>query len=368
MSCSGQTQCLPPQATLLFFQGTSGPVGPTGPIGSTGPQGTPGGATGATGPSGPPGPSGSVGAMGPTGLIGPNGALCTFRGEYNVATRYYYNPQRRDIIIYNSSYWAANNGSKDAQINWGTPGVPAIGGDWENFGSAFSMVATGLLLAQNAVITVNLTLGTVGSNVGRIQSANYIPGSQGFLISADGSAEFNTVTIRGDISTTSRKFNPQDTTRLMPPVGYASQLFTVVSNSSIPENPAQYYATDNSLIFYGWSNGSVGLVTNRFGLSQQPFSISVQGTVNNSSTSQQFFYTDLVYRIRTLGVWGGWNLMPATFATRSIPGVEVSFQNSGFAVISLSGTQDIQFGAAWSKGVGGITAMQGASISVQAFN
>jgi hypothetical protein len=351
----------------LFFNGVSGPIGPTGPHGPTGPQGSAGGATGATGVTGPQGPAGSSGQPGPTGLIGPNGALCTFRGEYNVATRYYYNPQRRDIIIYNDSYWAANNGAKDAQINWGIPGVPAVGGDWENFGSAFSMVATGLLLAQNAVITVNLTLGTVGSNVGRIQSANYISGSQGFLISADGSAEFNTVTIRGDISTTSTKFNPQDTTRLMPPVGYASNVFIEVPNGSIPENPLKYYATSESLIFYGWENGTAGLITNRFGIPQQPFSVSVQGTVANNSTSQ-FFYTDLVYRIRTLNVWGAWNLVPNTFSTRSIPGVEVSFQNSGFAVITLSGTQDIQFGAAWSKGVGGNTTMQGAAISVQAFN
>lgn len=369
MSCSGQTQCLPPQATLLFFQGTSGPVGPTGPIGSTGPQGTPGGATGATGPAGPAGPVGSVGAQGPTGLIGPNGALCTFRGEYNVATRYYYNPQRRDIIIYNDSYWAASNGSKDAQINWGIPGVPAIGGDWENFGSAFSMVATGLLLTQNAVVTVNLTLGTVGSNVGRIQSANYNPGTQGFLISADGSAEFNNLTIRGNISTASEKFNPADTTRTMPPVGYVAYTFPQVNNADIPEGPARYYGTNSALIFSGWACGPNSYQVNRYGITQQPFSINIQGTCDRpSGVSSALFYTDLAYRTGTDGVnFGAWQTVG--FTTRSVPGTEVTFQNTAFVVLALpGGTKYVQFGAAWAKGSGGTFNMQGAQLSVQAFN
>ena len=53
MSCgSSQVQCLPPKATLLFFQGITGAVGATGPLGPTGPQGTPGTPGGATGPTG----------------------------------------------------------------------------------------------------------------------------------------------------------------------------------------------------------------------------------------------------------------------------------------------------------------------------
>ena len=364
MSCSGQTQCLPPQATLLFFQGITGPLGPTGPQGATGPQGTPGGATGATGPAGVTGPVGVIGSTGVSGVAGPSGPLCVFRGEYNITTRYYYNASRRDVISYNNTFWVAVNPAKDAQVNWGTPGVSS---DWVSFGTVFSMIATGLLLTQNAIMTVSLTLGQTGGNVGFIQSANYVAGVSGFLIRADGFAEFNDVLIRGKISTTSEKFNPQDVTRTMPPVGYASYTYAQVDNADIPEDPTKYYGTDNSLIFYGWQSGTATFTTNRFGITQQPFSVNIQGTTQNTSSSGQFLYTDLVYRTRNNGgAWGSW--IPISFTTRSLPGAEVTFINIGFIVVSLIGTQDIQFGASWSKGIGGVADMQGALISVQAFN
>ena len=369
MSCDGQTQCLPPKATLLFFNGISGPIGPTGPYGPTGPQGTPGGATGATGPAGSTGPTGLAGSIGVSGLAGQSGPLCVFRGAYNIVQRYYYNASRRDVVLYNNTFWLANNPAKDAQVNWGTPGTSP---DWVTFGSVFSMIATGLLLTENAIITVSLTLGQTGSNVGYIQSANYVSGVSGFLIRADGFAEFNDVLVRGKISTTSEKFNPQDTVRTMPPVGYSSQVFGQVDNVDIPENPSWYYTGDNapyltSLIMYGWMSGPASFQTNRFGISQQPFSISIQGTTENTSPSGQFLYTELVYRLRNNGgSWGSW--VPIAFTTRSLPGVEITFQNIGFVVVTLTGTQDIQFGAGWSKGVGGVTIMQGALLSVQAFN
>jgi hypothetical protein len=112
------------------------------------------------------------------------------------------------VVSYSGAFWVANNPAKDAQVNWGTPGVSS---DWVTFGSQFSMIATGLLLTENAIITTNLTLGTTGLNVGVIQSANYVAGSSGFLIRADGYAEFNDVLVRGKISTTSEKFNPANT-------------------------------------------------------------------------------------------------------------------------------------------------------------
>lgn len=68
-------QCLPPQASLLFFPGTAGPAGSQGPVGPPGVAGPSGaaGATGAEGPigaTGPTGPAGDTGAAGPTGPAG----------------------------------------------------------------------------------------------------------------------------------------------------------------------------------------------------------------------------------------------------------------------------------------------------------
>ena len=365
MSCAGATQCLPPKATLLFFQGITGPNGPLGPTGATGPQGDPGGPTGATGAVGATGATG-IGIAGTTGVAGAqgeSGPLCVFRGAYNLTTRYYYNATRRDVVSHAGAFWVANNPAKDAQVNWGTPGS---GSDWLTFGSQFSMIATGLLLTQNAIVTVSLTLGQTGSNIGFIQSANYVANASGFLIRADGFAEFNDILVRGKISTTSEKFNPANTTNTMPPVGYAFYQYPQIDNVDIPENPTENYATDDALIFWGWNRGS-GYQTNRFGLAQQPFMMNVQGTVANNSGSGQFFYTGIVYRTRDNGgSWGSW--VSVSFATRSLPGVEITFANTGFLVAALTGTMDIQFGTAWSKGVGGDTVMQGALLSVQALN
>jgi hypothetical protein len=285
-----------------------------------------------------------------------------FRGLYNLTDRYYYNANRRDIVAYTGGYWMTNNPSKDAQANWGTPGV---GPDWLFFGSAFSMIATGLLLTENAIITVSLTLGTYGTNVGYIQSANYVAGVSGFLIRADGYAEFNDVVIRGDVSTTSGKFNPADPTRTMPPIGYVYHVLGAVPDADIPVNPTKLYSTDDNLIFYGWNSGPASFITNRFGLSNQPFSVNLQG--NASGITGALLYANFAYRVRDGGGgWSSWNeigfnaLLPAA--------AEASFQKTNFAVVGLTGTMDIQFAAVWSKGAGGAANIGGAEISVQALN
>ena len=285
MSC-GPSQCLPPKATLLFFQGTSGPLGPTGPQGATGAQGDPGGPTGATGPQGATGIQGPVGIIGPSGAQGGPGPLCVYRGPYLLTNKYYYNASRRDVVAYNGSFYLANNPSKDAQVNWGTPGASS---DWLLFGSQFSMIATGLLLTENAIVTVSLTLGVSGANTGYIQSANYVPNVSGFIIRADGFAEFNDVLIRGKISTTSQKFNPADLNRTMPPIGYAAFNIPEILNPDISTNPGISYQTDDSLIFYGWLSGAASFLTNRFGNASQPFVINLQGNANNSSAVFQYF-------------------------------------------------------------------------------
>jgi hypothetical protein len=364
MSCEGATQCMPPKATLLFFQGTSGPSGPLGPTGATGPQGPAGGPTGATGPAGVTGATGAS-LIGATGTQGQSGPLCTFRGAYNLTTRYYYNAGRRDVVSHSGAFWVANNPAKDAQVNWGTPGVSS---DWVSFGSQFSMIATGLLLTENAVITTNLTLGTTGLNVGVIQSANYVAGVSGFLIRADGYAEFNDVLVRGKISTTSEKFNPSNTANTMPPIGFGVHVIPQIDDATIPENPTLLYETNNSLIFYGWNSGAAGFVTNRFGNSNQTFVINLQGNANNSSGTNQLFYIELYYRTRNNGgPWGSWvDIGLPAYVTSAVVGQ--SFQKTNFELLSLTGTQDVQFGAAFSKGVGGTVVMEGAQLSVQAPN
>lgn len=365
MSCAGATQCLPPKATLLFFQGITGPSGPLGPTGATGPQGDPGGPTGATGATGAAGIIGPSGATGVSGVQGAAGPLCVFRGAYNLTDRYYFNASRRDVVLYNNNFWLTNNPAKDAQVNWGTPGSST---DWVSFGSVFSMIATGLLLTQNAIITVSLTLGQTGSSVGYIQSANYVAGSTGFLIRADGYAEFNDVLIRGKISTTSEKFNPANATNTMPPIGYAAFNIPQILDVNIPNDPTLLYSTDNSLIFYGWNSGAAGFLANRFGNSSQPFIVGLQGNANNSSSGTQLFYIRIAYRTRTNGgPWGGWTPIGFNAYVTSMT-VGQSFQKTNFELISLNGNQDIQFAAVFSKGAGGTVVMEGAQLSIQAPN
>jgi hypothetical protein len=154
----------------------------------------------------------------------------------------------------------------------------------------------------------------------------------------------------------------------MPAIGYAQNVFTEVPDVDIPENPTLYYGTDNNLIFFGWNRPTTttGYVVNRFGSATQPFSINLQGNATNTSPSDQLLYTNLAYRVRTNGgSWGAW----ADTGANSYSNVGVvSFTKTDFIVLTLAGNQDVQFGAVWSKGVGGIVKVDGAVLSVQAFN
>jgi len=298
MSNCGPTQCLPPTPQLLFFQGVSGPSGPTGPEGPTGPQGDPGGPTGATGPTGPAGSAGTSGPIGPTGPGGELGPAGVYRGVYSISTRYYYNAVRRDIVTYGGSFWLANNPAKDGQVNWGTPGVA----DWEPFGAEFSSVATALLLAESAVITVSLTLGTSGSDVGFIQSANYVPGVSGFLIRADGYAEFNNVLIRGKISTVAAVFNPAAPNNTFPT--------TAIQNAS-DMTPQSSLGVGGTIIgplvsFYGWLGSH--LANQYFGNATGNFFISVSGGYTVATGG--YADTNIVYR-KNGGAWTNVNLVAA---------------------------------------------------------
>ncbi len=368
MSCGPTVACLPPTPTLLFFNGVTGPTGASGPVGPTGPQGPADGATGATGPTGATGVgvSGATGSIGASGAAGASGPGVVYQGPYDGARRYYYTAYRRDIISSAGVFYLANNPAKTGLATWGPP----TGSDWTPFGAQFSSVATDILLANNATITVQLTLGTVGG-MGVLQSANYVPLISGVIIRADGYFEVNNGVFRGSISTTSTKFNAADMTRLMPPVALAQAGLASISNADMPIDPLNVNETDNALIFFGWLRGSVGLITNRFGNSTQPFLVGLQGNGNNTSSGGQLLYINTQYRVRTNGgAWGIWNdIGNIAYIPPSIVGAG-SFQMVNAINVTLAGNQDIQFGARFSKGSGGgsNTVMEGAQLWVQATN
>ncbi len=368
MSCSTTPQCLPPTPVAYFFEGTRGPSGPTGASGPVGPTGPANGATGATGPTGATGVGvqGATGGIGPAGASGPSGPGVVYRGPFDNALRYYYTATRRDIVVYGGNFYLANNPAKSGLTTWGAP----TGSDWTPFGAQFSSVATAILLAENATILVQLTLGTSGG-MGILQSANYVPGVSGIIIRGDGYLEVNDGVFRGSISTTSTKFNAADMTRLMPPIGYAAFQLPQILNADMPVDPTTVTLTDNSLIFYGWLSGSASYLPNRFGNPTQPFQVSLQGNGNNTSSGGQLLYINTQYRTRNGGgAWGAWqDIGNVSYIPPSSVGAG-SFQMVNFQPLTLVGTQDVQFGARFSKGSGGgsNTIMEGAQLSVQAYN
>lgn len=96
------------------------------------------GATGLDGAPGSDGQDGDDGGPGP-GLV--------FRGDFSTwqSTTFYNNSNRRDVIKRGSDYliYDGTNGATQGSY---------IAGNWEDFGANFDMVATNLLLAENANI------------------------------------------------------------------------------------------------------------------------------------------------------------------------------------------------------------------------
>jgi hypothetical protein len=329
MGCApANSQCLPPQPTLLFFQGVSGPSGPTGPQGPGGATGPSGGPIGATGATGPLGNVGATGIIGPTGANGGLGPGLLFGGAYDQTAKYFDNGNLRSIVGYMGNFYLANNPAKDGLTNWGLPS----GTDWVSFGAVFSSVATAILLAQNATITVSLTLGTVGSSVGVIQSANYVAGTSGFLIRADGFAEFNNVLIRGSLSTAAGVFNNAVIVSTMPATAMVTGLNNTPVTSIGTKMPIGPIVT-----FYGWNKTghNTGFDENKFGNSTQPFTISINGGYNVASGDTTL--TDIAYRING-GSWVQINAVSQS-STAGFFGYTV-----GLKLTSLVGTETIDFG------------------------
>lgn len=334
---------------MMLFNGVTGPTGPTGPLGPTGPQGDPGGPTGATGPTGPQGATGAFGATGASGPDGVQGAAGIYRGIYNIANRYYFNANRHDIVQYGGVYYLANNPAKDGQINWGTPGVSS---DWISFGSEFSMVATALLLAESAVITQVLTIGTAGTNVGIIQSANYVPGTSGWIIHSDGSAEFNNVTIYGGISNGGAVFNPAKPAVRFPSVGYQN------GYNATPATGLSATIIGPLVTCYGWNHASA-VGNNVLGKTSQNVLITICGgyTVHAADYAD----TDIVYRING-GAW----VQANSVSTRSLDD-QGGFQLSVGINLPLVGTEKVEFAIRSTAG-NALTQFNAVQMTVMAFN
>lgn len=100
-------------------------------------------------------------------VVGPG---IVYRGHYDTTKQYIRTTLRRDVvsILSNNKYIY-----KICKLTTTDPaGIYDENTYWEDFGETFSSVATSILLAEDATITRILTIGTEGSNIGIIRSAN----------------------------------------------------------------------------------------------------------------------------------------------------------------------------------------------------
>ena len=300
--------------SVANFGGPPGPQGPTGPAGPSGP----------IGPAGLIGPTGITGSTGPTGAGGPG---YVFGGAYSPTGLYYDNALIKSIVSYSGNFYTTNNPAKNAQAIWGTP----TGTDWTLLGSGYQFIATGLLLTQNAVITVALTLGTSGSNVGYIQSANYVPGVSGFIIKANGYAEFNSVFIRGTLSNVASIFNPAVPANLMSAAEPVNN--SISPSASNLTNAGTYFSV---VTMYGWNNGT-GTVANRFGKAGQTFLVDVNAAIVPAAGDT--IQLVLAYRING----GAWVLITPWEVGYPNPQVGANLSKA-VKITGLVGTEAIEFG------------------------
>jgi len=125
------------------------------------------------------GNTGLTGATGSNGADGAIGAGIVYRGVYDPTLVYYnINSVRRDVVKYGSTYYIYNYVSPSTPEAWNVA-------HWTTFGATFSSIATGLLLAEDATILRNLTIGSTDSTYGAIRSANkdaYSDTSSGFFL------------------------------------------------------------------------------------------------------------------------------------------------------------------------------------------
>ncbi len=290
------------------------------------------------------------------GAVGPSAA---YYGTYNGSTFYYCNASLVSLVFYGGNYYIANNPAKNNLNTWGAPG----GTDWTLIGATFQAIATGLLLSQNVVATVAITVGVAGMATGIVQSANYVAGVSGFYMDGTGFAQFNNVEITGSISTTSTKFNLANTANTMPAVGTGRwDVVGPIADASIPVTPSLLWVTDGTVLMYGWNSPSCapGFNAMRFGSSTVNLIAIFQSYCANASSSNQALHVQLGYRTRSNGgAWNAWTIVGID--TRIFPTATANAQSIlsvvPMTISGLGSTDDIELGVALSKDGGAGTAV-----------
>ena len=130
--------------------------------------------------------SGTDGQNGDAGPEGPQGPGIVYRGLWDATKTYFRTPTRADVVSAFTGnpatlkYYIALQQSFD--IN------PTNTGFWQLFENQFDMVATNILLTDNATITRGLVIGSEGSNAGFIRSTNSsaINSGTGFFMNNNG--------------------------------------------------------------------------------------------------------------------------------------------------------------------------------------
>lgn len=311
------------------------------------------------------GDKGDKGDAGPASTVpgpdGPAGAVGVYVGTYVAGTTYYDNANRRDIVDYAGRFWITNNSAKNGLATWAAPNV----NDWADFGATLVAVATALRLLQATNINVGLTL----SSPGFLMSSNFVQYVSGLLLTGAGRLEAYDALIAGFISTNTPKFNLDEPDRTMPAVAFASYDIPAIADGAIPVNPTINNVTDDALIVFGWTQGPNTFLENRFGNDTQKFTINLNGVGDNTSGGTDQFYIQLYYRTRTNGgAWGAWTVIGTDWYMQALAALPQTFDLTRDLTIALTGDDDIQFSAGFSKGAAGTCSVGGATLTVKAFN
>jgi len=106
---------------------------------------------------------------GTDGTLGAPGPGVVFRGEWASGQTYTASATRRDVVIFNTTYYYATTTHTSTSGNSPT----SSNNPWSQFGAQFESVATDILLAQDATITRGLVMGSTDApNSGLIRSVN----------------------------------------------------------------------------------------------------------------------------------------------------------------------------------------------------
>ena len=124
-----------------------------------------------------------------TGSAGAAGPGTVFRGDWATGASYTKTDELTDIVK-NGSYYVCIDShiASAAGVTGDEPGTGDIWtSKWALFGATFSSVATDLLLAQEAVITQELSVGEAGNDNGRIISQGTdSSGNRFYVLDKDG--------------------------------------------------------------------------------------------------------------------------------------------------------------------------------------